>query len=385
MGLKEEKRELLKDVMTRGKKVPRVPLYLNLQGWIVYHGAGYGYEESVYSSEKLLGAYEMAFSEYPADLYYDTGGYAFMGFSRLLGSEDYYLNEEKYSMNFKDICYLTEDDQLRMLADDPKNFLWNHFYVNKFKNLNPENAEKTLSAYLEASGRHFEMVGKMKERVESEKGCLFLSDVPMYQPAFDYLFQYIIGMKGISMAMRRKGDLLISALDGFEDLFGRYMDEITPPLSADMPFQNQICLLGQTITNPRQFEPFIWNYMKKRIGKMARQGNFYFMVEGAGGALLDSLEDIPEGVCALHIEKDDIKDLVSRFDDRFTYVGGMPVSLLGGGSEEECCSFARKLMDDYGAAGNYIFSTDKGIVFETDAKPENLRALCRTVAEYRQN
>lgn len=383
MDLREEKRGILNDVMTKDVTPSRIPLFLNLQGWIVYHGAGYGYEECVYNSDKLISAYEKAFSEYPADLYYDTGGFAFMGFSKLLGSEDYYLNEEKYSMNFKDICYLAEDEQLKLLASDPKEFLWNQFYVKKFKNLAYPNSAETISAYLSSTGEHFEKVAEMKVRVEKTKGCFFLSDVPMYQPAFDYLFQYIIGMKGISMAMRRKSDLLISALDGFEELFGKYMDELTPPLSLDMPFQNQICLLGQTITNPRQFGPFIWNYMKKRIDKMAQQGKIYFMVEGAGSALLDTLEDIPKGVCALHIEKDELRDLVSRFSDRFTYVGGMPVSLLGSGTAKECCRYAERLMDEYGPSGNYIFSTDKGIVFETDAKPENLKALCKKVSQHR--
>ena len=61
----------------------------------------------------------------------------------------------------------------------------------------------------------------------------------------------------------------------------------------------------------------------------------------------------------------------------------MPVSLLGSGTAKECCRYAERLMDEYGPSGNYIFSTDKGIVFETDAKPENLKALCKTVSQHR--
>ena len=70
MDLREEKRGILNDVMTKDVTPSRIPLFLNLQGWIVYHGAGYGYEECVYNSDKLISAYEKAFSEYPISLAY---------------------------------------------------------------------------------------------------------------------------------------------------------------------------------------------------------------------------------------------------------------------------------------------------------------------------
>lgn len=374
---------LLMQSMTPGLIPERVPLYLNLQGWIVYHGAGFGYLESVYDSSKLVSAYRKAMKEYPADLYYDTGGYAFMGFSKCLGSQDYYLNEEKYSLNFKDIGYLTEDEDYRYLIRDPKGFLWNRFYLRKFKNLDPVSLKETINAYLTLSSSHFEKVAEMKDEIESEQGCFFLSDVPMYQPSFDYLFQYIIGMKGISMAMRRKKELLLDALTSLEDLFNSYMDKMTPSLPMEMPFQNQICLLGQTITNPKQFEPFIWNFLGKRINDFSRDGQrFYFMVEGAGGTLLDFLQDIPKGVCALHIESDSLHTLKERFGDRFTYVGGMPVSLLGTGTADECVAHTRKILDEFAPDGNFIFSTDKGIVFRGDAREENLKAVCEEVSMF---
>lgn len=383
LTLHDEKCQLLRKVMTPGEYPEKVPLYLNLQGWLVFKGADQGYLESVYDSDKLLNAYRKAIQEYPADLYYDTGGYAFMGFSRCLGSEDYYLNEEKYSLNFKDISYLTEDEEYRWLADDPKGFLWNHFYRRKFRNFSPDQFEKTIQNYLELTNIHFDKVTAMKKEMEETCGSVFLSDVPMYQTAFDYLFQYIVGMKGISMAMRRKKDLLTAALDSFEQLFTGYMDSMSPSLPDTMPFQNQVCLLGQALTNPKQFEPFIWRHLGERIGKMSENGRkFYFMVEGSAGVLLDYLDRIPDGSCALHIENDALEDLTARFGNKFTYVGGMPVSLLGTGTRQECEDHAKKILERYGHNGNFIFSTDKGIVFETDAKRDNLKAVCDVVNNF---
>ncbi|MBQ7736321.1 MAG: hypothetical protein IJT62_00630 [Oscillospiraceae bacterium] len=375
---------MLRATLVPGEIPEKVPLYLNLQGWLVYRGAGQGYMESVNDSDKLLTAYRKAIHDYPADLYYDTGGFAFMGFSRLLGSDDYYLNEEKYSLNFKDISYLSEDSDYQWLIKDPQSFLWNRFYRQKFKNLNNGRDAETIREYLELSATHFEKVAAMKRDVESETGSLFLSDVPMYQPAFDYLFQYIIGMKGISMAMRRKKDLLLDALDSFEGLFNHYMDVMTPPLGNEMPFQNQICLLGQTITNPKQFELFIWRHLGSKIRRMTENGGrFYFMVEGAGSTLLDYLSEIPDGACALHVESDPLDSLMERFGNKFAYVGGMPVALLGSSPPEVCAGYTRDILEKYGRSGNFIFSTDKGIVFEADARCDSLKAMCEEVGSFR--
>lgn len=376
----DETCSLIRAAIAPGEMPEKVPFYLNLQGWLVYHGAGQGYMESINDSDMLLNAYRKAIRDFPADLYYDTGGFAFMGFSKLLGSEDYYLNEEKYSLNFKDIAYLSEDSDYKWLIRDPKSFLWNNFYQRKFKNLSPDRGTKTIREYLRLSNAHFEKVAAMKKEIESETGSVFLSDVPMYQPAFDYLFQYIIGMKGISLAMRRKKDLLLAALDSFEDLFNGYMESITPPLDKQMPFQNQICLLGQTITNPKQFETFIWRHLGPKIRRMTENGGrIYFMVEGTGKTLLDYLPEIPDGVCALHIESDPLDSLIARYGRKFTYVGGMPVALLGSGTPDECAAYTRAILEKYGAGGNFIFSTDKGIVFEADATRENLSAVCEAV------
>ena len=385
MTEKERKKKIIQDALTPGTVPEKVPLYLNLQGWIVYHPAGYGYTEAVYDSDKIIDSYGKAIRTYAADLYYDMGGYASMFFSRCLGSEDYFLSDEKYSMNFKDISYLRSPDEYIGLKEDPQGFLWNSFYRRKFKNLAPDKIKGTLREYLKLSQHHFKGVEKLKEQLADEEGVLFLSDVPMYQPAFDYLFQYIVGMKGISLDMRRNKTALSDALDSFENLFNHYSETITPPLAPDeSPFQAQVCLLGQTITNKKQFETFIWKHLKQKIDEFIEKDlKFYFMVEGGAGPLLDYLDYIPNGLCALHIEKDSLDDLVKRYGDKFTYVGGLPVSVLGNATMEECKKYTLDVLEKYGHNGNFIFSTDKGISFECDVKPDNLKMVCELVNTFK--
>lgn len=214
----------------------------------------------------------------------------------------------------------------------------NDFYAVKFKNLSENNRKKALSELLELSSTHAENSTQVKQKIAEKQGSLFLSDVPIYQPSFDYLFQYIVGMKNISMHMRRNKSELLSALESFENLFNSYMDKYTPYLDKEeYPIQFQLCILGQTLTNPKQFDTFIWPFLEKKLNDVFDKDlNFYFMVEGTAAGLMPHLEDFPKGKCILHSEADPLDELIARFDDRFIYASGMPVSILGTASEEEC-------------------------------------------------
>lgn len=380
----DNKKKLFFDLFDPNGKPKKVPLYLNMQGYIVYNTAGYGYSEAVYNSENILNSYKKATEMFPADLYYDMGGYCSMFLSRCLGSEDYFLSDENYSLNFKDIAYLTEPTDYEKLANDPKGYLWNNFYSAKFKNLSEDKRKQTITDFLQLSSAHSDNSTKIKQEIIDRCGSLFLSDVPIYQPSFDYLFQYIVGMKNISMHMRRNKSELIDALDSLENLFNGYMDKFTPYLEKeDYPIQFQMCLLGQTLTNPKQFDTFIWPFLSKKLNEVFEKDlNFYFMVEGRIGSLMSHLEDFPKGKCLLHSEADLLEYLISRFDDRFIYAGGMPVSILGSITEDECRKYTMDVLKKYANEGNFVFTTDKGITYKRDATINNLRAVCEEVNSY---
>lgn len=380
----DEKKQLFFDLFDSKSKPKKVPLYLNLQGHIVYNTAGYGYSEAVYSSLNILNSYKEITKRFPADLYYDMGGYQSLFLSRCLGSEDYFLSDENYSLNFKDIAYLSDPDDYKYLAEDPKAYLWNKFYQVKFKNLSAQKRAETIGEFLKLSNEHTENTLKIRQEIDQLSPSLFLSDVPIYQPSFDYLFQYIVGMKNISMHMRRNKSELLSALESFENLFNSYMDKYTPYLDKEeYPIQFQLCILGQTLTNPKQFDTFIWPFLEKKLNEVFDKDlNFYFMVEGTVAGLMPHLEDFPKGKCMLHSEMDSLDDLIARFDDKFIYVGGMPLSIFGSMTKEECRKYTIEALKKYASERKFVFTTDKGITYKRDANVENLRIVCDTVNSY---
>ena len=61
----------------------------------------------------------------------------------------------------------------------------------------------------------------------------------------------------------------------------------------------------------------------------------------------------------------------------------MKNSMLGNGTKQECLDYAKRLIDELGADGGYLFSQDKMGSYRIDANPENLKAVCDFVLDYR--
>lgn len=64
-------------------------------------------------------------------------------------------------------------------------------------------------------------------------------------------------------------------------------------------------------------------------------------------------------------------------------MGGMTTDLLSNGTQEECVSYARRLCDELGKDGGFIFSENKMLSYRNDAKAENMKAVCDFVDSYR--
>ena len=81
------------------------------------------------------------------------------------------------------------------------------------------------------------------------------------------------------------------------------------------------------------------------------------------------------------MEQDDIFKARKRLPN-CCMIGGMPVSILGKGTEQECIDYAKKLIDVIGADGGFILSQNKYVSSKVDCKPENLKAVSNFVTQY---
>lgn len=105
-------------------------------------------------------------------------------------------------------------------------------------------------------------------------------------------------------------------------------------------------------------------------------------MEGSSERFWEYFKDYPKGTIVMHVEQDDVFKLRKELPN-VAIMGGMPVTTLGGGTKQECLDLTKRLCDELGAEGGYIFSEDKMVSFRNDANPENVKAVCDFLREYR--
>ena len=94
----------------------------------------------------------------------------------------------------------------------------------------------------------------------------------------------------------------------------------------------------------------------------------------------DYFQDYPKGVLTLVPELDTVQELRAAIPNA-TVVGGLPSTLLGRGTPEECVDATRKVIEDMG--DGFILGANKMISFRNDCRRENLLAVCEYVQNFR--
>ena len=97
--------------------------------------------------------------------------------------------------------------------------------------------------------------------------------------------------------------------------------------------------------------------------------------------LLDYFKELPENSICLYSEMDEIR-LLKKELPNLTVAGGYPVRYLAEGDLGECIDEAKRLIDDVGYDGNYIFGCNKMLSYPDDALGENMLAVNEFLKEY---
>lgn len=82
------------------------------------------------------------------------------------------------------------------------------------------------------------------------------------------------------------------------------------------------------------------------------------------------------------VESDDPYEIRKKYPNIAIY-GGLDVNILGKGTKQECIDMAKRAIDELGCDGGLILAPNKMMAFPNDCNPENLKAVCEFVQEYR--
>ncbi len=368
------------------RKTERIPHFANVVTWKVFD-AGHTLDEAMTNFDVMEECVLHFLDNYPIDAILDVGIRNQFNVTEAFGEGGYYYYDKEV-VGIHDHAHCTVDT-LQEYMDDPIKYAWEKILPEKYGDswARKDRAvwKRTFREYMKYIMFILHMSGVMKKY--SLPGLS--PNNPMkgsVVPAVESLMSDLLGIQQLSIAMRRSPD----KLDAF---IGRWEEERMEPIYEKIRasrgpdhkycFDSSVLILAHNVMNIRQFERFYWPYLKKLLDTYAEKGmNIRLFTEGSILRFADYFRDYPKGLLTFHLEQDDPFEFRKALPN-VAIMGGMTTDLLSNGTPDECVAYAKRLCDELGREGGFIFSENKMLSYRNDAKAENMKAVCKFVDSYR--
>lgn len=292
----------------------------------------------------------------------------------------YFISDDGHTMQHKEISPMKADEYSQLIAN-PKRYLENVILPRRYPILNrpyPENYKVFKGAY-EAVVDFMQGMMYLAEYQKTEFGIPAFFDGSSYMP-MDYMMDFLRGFRGTMSDMRRHPEELKEALNALTDyLLPLYLGPNVPKGGVLMA-----PLHAPPFLSPKQFDEFYWPSFKRVIDAANKKGVRVLLgLEGDWTPHIEKLKEFPKNSLIGTIENVDMFWAKKAVGDYITLIGGMPCNLLKHGTKEECINLTKKLIDECGPNGGYIFSTDKLLMSPGDINIDNYKACLDTILTYK--
>ncbi len=369
------------------RKTERIPHFANVVTWKVFD-AGYTLDQAMTNFQVLEESVRHFLDLYPVDGLMDVGIRNQFTVTEAFGEGGYYYyNEEVVGIHDHAHCTV---DTLQEYLDDPTRYAWEVILPKKY---GAEWEKKTTQVWKNTFKEYMTYIKyilHMSSVTGKEYGLPSLSpNNPMMGAivlGIEELMSNLLGIQQHSIAMRRDPDKLEAFINRWD------AERITPAIDKNKHgtgptykycFDSSILMLAHNVMNKKQFERFYWPHLKELLDAYAEKGmNVRIFTEGSILRFAEYFKDYPKGVLTFHIEQDDPFEFRKALPN-VAVMGGMTTDLLSNGTPDECVAYAKRLCDELGRDGGFIFSEGKMLSYRNDAKRENMLAVCKFVNEYR--
>jgi hypothetical protein len=376
------RRKLFRDA-TAFRKPDRVPHMSNFLNWVLFEsglGLTKGYENPALVAE----VQKELVHRYDFDMMHNVLMLAAhpKSMTRYIGQGYNSYHEESGVVDLNDLSDISFDEFDELMANSDK-FMWEKVFPKKFENWN----KATFAELVMTIRAHREYLAAVEDtETYWREECGF--PTKGFEPVnfgIERLFAWYTGMRATSIEMRRNPKRLREICDFYDEPFIRHIEETSPdsiPNRETLSFDFFTGMVAQNFMSVKQFEMFSWPVLKKTLDHLAKHDmTAYIYVEGSMMRFAELFKDIPKGVLALHLDDDDIYEVREALPN-ICLCGGLEPTLLGNGTPEQCVRKTRQLIDDLGREGGFILSESKMVSFLTDAKPENVKAVCDFASTY---
>ncbi len=182
----------------------------------------------------------------------------------------------------------------------------------------------------------------------------------LVEAPFDFMSDTLRGMRGIFLDMLRRPEKLLAAQEKvlrFEVEFAVKTAKATGVPYAFIPLHRG----SDGFMSLPQFEKFYWPTLKSLILQLIDNGItpgcFY---EGVWDQRLKYLAELPRAKSFGWFQSSDIFKVKEVLGDTMCIIGGMPNSMLQGGTPEEIRAFTKRLCQEVGKGGGYVMSAGIG-------------------------
>jgi hypothetical protein len=372
--------------------------------------AGLGFEEAMHDYSKLSSAVKKFMIDFQPDTFPDT--FRILAWAPTLEILDYkqlvwpgHGGKPEVTYQFVEGEYMKVEEYDAFL-EDPSDFLLRRFSPRAWGALQPLQRLRPLSwawytrmpSYVSVFGRP-EVAGALESLIkagqEAQRMIVAANELTRdmeflgfprqfvsstYTP-FDYIGDFFRGTKGVMLDMYRNPEKLLAAIDKVLPSLIEQAISVTKTAGVNrvfIPLHKGL----DSFMSPAQFKTFYWPSLKKLMLACIDAGftpNPLF--EGDCTSRLEMIRDIPRGKAVYWFERTDLFKAKEVLGDTVCIEGGVPASLMIGGTPEQVRDYSRRLIDTVGKNGGFIFSGDVGIPDE--AKIENVRTIAETVKQYR--
>jgi len=202
----------------------------------------------------------------------------------------------------------------------------------------------------------------------------------LIEAPFDFMSDTLRGMRGIFLDMLRRPEKLLAA----EEKVARFQIEhaVNTFKANKIPYTFIPLHRGSDgFMSLDQFERFYWPQLKDLYLKLIENGITPFAYyEGIWDERLKYLAELPKGKTAGYFQNSNIFKVKEVLGDIMAIVGGMPNSLLQGGTVEQVRECTKRLCREVGKRGGFMMSTSIGEM--EGSKPELIQAWVDATREY---
>lgn len=374
------------------KEPDKVPIGLETMGWpLVY--AGTDYEKMIDDPEALTKAYLKFFDDVPVDYFALNIGIAMpLKMHQALGSEEYFLSHDKILIQHNQAAEnLMRVDEYGALIDDIMGFRAGTLLKRRFPIFDgPKDVAYEALKKAAIGLKEFYYTNALIRQGMLDRDIVPLGEIgpngskaPVFYSAFNIIFDFLRGIKGALVDLRRRPDVVREAVQAIE---AARPPHATPPeyflenspLPLAMTIYHSECFL-----NPKQFDEFYFEPFKKQVMPYMECGaKYYLKGEGQFLSTLDRFKELPKGSMVFMLDEDDPFEAYKHIKDHHSIAAGINSSLLSHGTKQECIDYAKKCFDTFAPGGGFIFLPNKPLICANDAKIENIVAVYEFADEY---